>query len=230
MKKSFHTLRPFIIIILLLITIYILRPFLTSIFFGKNPNLAQPCEEKLINWGKNTYLIDSLPSGDKLVIKVVSLHKDAWYTLLKPVSSPREQFKTCVKGVKRYPDDLITRSKAGKELQERSQGVDISIGIQKRLSYQEIAKMTFNIELYADKFSNESYNLDAVLQHITNNYQLQQLPDSSWKVVFTAPKGENFDQNLPFYYEFAQLNDKEIPYDTKVEFKSTDQGTSWTPM
>lgn len=219
MKKSFHTLRPFIIIILLLITLYILRPFLSYLSFGKNPNVAQECEEKRVDWGKNTYLIDSLPSGDKLVMKVISLHKNSWYTLLKPVSSPSEQFTTCVKGVKRYPDDLITRSKAGKELQERSHGVDISIGIQKHLSYKEIANMTLTIELYTNKFTDEDYNLDAALQHIADNYRLEQRSDSSWILIFTAPVGEDFDQNLPFYYEFAQLNDKEIPYATKFEFK-----------
>ena len=229
MKKSFHTLLLFIIVIIFLIAIYTLPPFLSYLSFGKSPNLAQVCEGKSVNWGKDMYLIDSLPSGDKLLIKVVSLHKDAWYTLLKPVSSPKEQFKTCVKGVKRYPDDLITRSQAGKELQERSKGIDISIGIQKTFSYHEIAPVTINVELYASKFTDEYYNLDSVLQNIAENYHLQKESYSAWKLVFTGPIGGDFDQNLPFYYEFAKVNGKEVVPYKKVEFTSVDGGQSWLP-
>lgn len=108
--------------IIIVIVIY-LKSLFSYLTLGNNPQPEKVCEEKKVNWGKNTYLIDSLSSGDKLVIKVVSLYKDAWYTLLKPVSSPQEEFKTCVKGVKHYPNDLITRSQAGKELQARSKGV-----------------------------------------------------------------------------------------------------------
>ncbi|MBP7967212.1 hypothetical protein KAZ66_02970 [Candidatus Woesebacteria bacterium] len=194
------------------------------------PHLEKTCEEKNTNWGKNTYLIDFLPSGDKLVIKVASLHKDAWYTLLKPVSAPSEQFKTCVKGVKSYPEDFIASSKAGKELQERSKGVDISIGIQKPFSYQEIAPVTINVELYASKFTNEYYNLDAVLQNIAENYHLQKESDSNWKLIFTAPIGEHFDQTLPFYYEFVRVNGQEVASYSKVEFSSFDEGRSWSPL
>lgn len=199
---------------------------ITSIY----PHLERTCEEKNTNWGKSTYIIDSLPSGNKLVLKVVSLHKDAWYTLLKPVSAPSEQFKTCVKGVKSYPEDFIASSKAGKELQERSKGVDISIGIQKPFSYQEIAPVTINVELYASKFTDEYYNLDAVLQNIAGNYHLQKESVSNWKLIFTAPTGEHFDQTLPFYYDFVRVNGKElVPY-SKIEFTSVDRGESWSPL
>lgn len=219
-----------IFLVLIIVIIFYLKSLFSYLSLGNNPHPEKVCEEKSVNWGKNTYLIDSLPSGDKLIIKVASLHKDAWYTLLKPVASTSEQFKTCVKGVKHYPDDLITRSQAGKELQARSKGVDISIGIQKPFSYHEIATITINVELYASKFTDDYYNLDSVLQNIAENYHLQKDLNSSWKLVFTAPLGENFDQNLPFYYEFAAINGKEIAPSSKVEFISKDGGNSWSPQ
>lgn len=216
-----------VVIMLSIILIALEKNFLQYFSIGNYPEPNKICQQKKMIWDKEIYLINTNPAGGKLVLKVENRNKDAWSTSLLPIQSPTEEFKICTKGILKFSKEMENSPNTPSEIKKRSKGLELSIGIQEPFKYTPFANLTFSMRLFASRFHNESYNLEAAVANIAENILLIKESDTRWRLSFNKLLE---DEDLPFHYDLVLVNDQEIMPNSNLEFISKDNGKTWSPM
>lgn len=223
-KKILFTITIFLVIILT-VDVLLEKNLFHYFSLGNDRDPHKTCQQKKIIWDKTVYLIDHNPSGGKLVLKIENRNRKFWSEMLDAVQSPEEEFKTCTKSIVKFPKVIENSPNTPSEIKERSKGLELNIGIQEPFRYTPIADLIFNIYLFSNRFTNESYNLDVAVTNIAENIFLIQESDTSWRLsVKSLPE----DQNLPFHYDLVRVNDEEVIPNKTIEFISYDNGKTWS--
>lgn len=190
-------------------------------------NSIDECHIKKMVWDKGIYLINKKSPGKKLVLKVENRNKNSWFEMLAPVQSPNGKFKTCVKGITKFPTEIENSPATPSEIKSRSTGLNVSIGIQERFRYTSLADTTFTIRLFANKFNNDNYNLNVAMQDLSENIFITEESENTWRLSFNNEIRNQIDTEIPFEYFLVQVNGKDVKQDQFVEFISIDDGKTW---